>query len=40
MMMQYFEEKFPDKKPLLPVDLVARATVRQVSIKPCKVFAC
>lgn len=31
--MQYFEEKFPDEKPLLPVDLVARAIVRQVSIK-------
>lgn len=31
MMIQYFEEKFPDKRPLLPVNLVTRATVRQVS---------
>ena len=30
LMMQYFEEKYPDKRPLLPVNLVARATVRQV----------
>jgi len=29
--IMYFEEKFPDKRPLLPVDLVARATVRQVA---------
>lgn len=28
--IMYFEEKFPDKRPLLPADLVARATVRQV----------
>ncbi|KAG0586737.1 hypothetical protein M758_2G057900 [Ceratodon purpureus] len=28
--VMYFEEKFPDKRPLLPVDLLARATVRQV----------
>jgi len=34
--MQYFEEKFPDKRPLLPVDLVKRATVRQVRIQSYK----
>jgi len=28
--IMYFEEKFPDKRPLMPVDLVKRATVRQV----------
>lgn len=28
--IMYFEEKFPDKRPLLPVDLVERATVRQI----------
>ena len=40
MMMQYLEEKFPDKKPLLPVDPLARAVVRQVNIKLCKGFVC
>lgn len=28
--IMYFEEKYPDKKPLLPADLLKRATVRQV----------
>jgi maleylacetoacetate isomerase len=28
--VMYFEEKFPDKRPLLPVDLVKRAHVRQI----------
>lgn len=32
ILLQYFEEKYPDKKPLLPADLLKRATVRQVKI--------
>jgi hypothetical protein len=36
--LQYLEERFPDKRPLLPKDLVKRAQIHQVLRFPALLF--